>query len=138
MKLLFFLIFILGGSSSLAAELGPTDRDAIRTAIEGQIEAFKRDDGAAAFAYASPRIQAIFGTPETFMGMVRKDYEAVYRPKLVSFRALETIEGNLIQPVLVVGSSGVPVTALYIMERQMDGSWRIGGCVIVPEPDKGT
>jgi hypothetical protein len=136
MKLLFLLVFLLG-SSALAAEIGAPDQDAIRTAIEGQIDAFKRDDGVAAFAYASPRIQAIFKTPETFMGMVRKDYEAVYRPKLVSFRDLETIEGKLIQPVLVVGPSGVPVTALYIMERQSDGSWRIGGCVIVPEPDKG-
>jgi hypothetical protein len=123
--------------SVAAAELGAADHQAIRTAIEGQMEAFKRDDGAAAFAYASPRIQAIFKDPETFLSMVRKDYEPVYRPRVVSFRDIESIEGNLVQPVLVMGPSGVPVTALYIMERQDDGTWRIGGCVIVAEPDKG-
>jgi hypothetical protein len=136
-KLLSVLALILGIGFAAAADLDPVDQEAIRTAIEGQMEAFKRDDGAAAFAYASPRIQAIFKDPETFLGMVREDYEPVYRPKVVSFRDLETIEGNLIQPVLVVGPSGVPVTALYIMERQQDGEWRIGGCILVPEPDKG-
>jgi hypothetical protein len=136
-KLLSVLTLILGIGFAAAADLGPVDQEAIRTAIEGQMEAFKRDDGAAAFAYASPRIQAIFKDPETFLGMVREDYEPVYRSKVVSFRDLETIEGNLIQPVLVVGPSGVPVTALYIMERQQDGEWRIGGCILVPEPDKG-
>jgi len=136
-KLLLLLVLIFALGPTQADELRPADQQAIRTAVEGQLDAFKRDDGVAAFAYASPRIQAIFKDPETFMGMVRKDYEAVYRPKLVSFRDLESIEGNLIQPVLVVGPSGVPVTALYIMERQTDGAWRIGGCILVPEPDKG-
>jgi hypothetical protein len=70
--------------------------------------------------------------------MVRADYQAVYRPRLVSFRDIETIEGNLVQPVLVIGPSGVPVTALYIVERQPEGAWRIGGCILVSEPDKGT
>jgi hypothetical protein len=136
-KLLIGLALMIGFGLATAAELGTSDQQAIRTAIEGQIEAFKRDDGDAAFSYASPRIQAIFKDPETFLGMVRKDYAPVYRPRLVSFRDLETIAGNLIQPVLVVGPSGVPVTALYIMERQKDGAWRIGGCVLVAEPDKG-
>jgi hypothetical protein len=136
-KLLLVLALMASFGAAAAVELGPSDQEAIRTAIEGQMDAFKRDDGVAAFAYASPRIQAIFKNPETFMVMVRKDYEAVYRPSLVSFRDLESIEGNLVQPVLVMGPSGVPVTALYVMERQEDGAWRIGGCIIVPEPGTG-
>jgi hypothetical protein len=135
-RLLFlFAIFMISGTAA-AADIRPTDRAAIRTAIEGQIRAFRHDDGAAAFAYASPRIRAIFKDPETFMRMVREQYQPVYRPKAVTFRDIETIEGNLVQPVLVVGPSGVPVTALYIMEQQKDGSWRIGGCVLVDEPAK--
>lgn len=113
------------------------DRAAIHRVIQDQMEAFQRDDGAAAFAFAAPRIKSIFRDPDTFMNMVRDTYAPVYRPAHVSFRDLERIDGKLIQPVLVIGPSGVPVTALYIMERMDDGVWRIGGVVLVAEPDKG-
>lgn len=136
-NLLAILIFCLAVGPAAAIDIAAVDRAAIRTAVEGQMTAFRRDDGAAAFAYASPRIRAIFKDPDTFMRMVRKDYQPVYRPKAVSFRDPETIEGSLVQPVQVVGPNGVPITALYIMERQGDGSWRIGGCVLVAEPAKG-
>ena len=136
-KLLATLLFYLAVGPTMAAELPAADRAAIRHAVEGQMSAFRRDDGAAAFAYASPRIRAIFKDPDSFMRMVRQDYQPVYRPKAVSFRDPETIEGNLVQPVEVIGPNGVPVTALYIMERQDDGSWRIGGCVLAAEPAKG-
>jgi len=136
-KLLAALMFVVACGAAQAAELDTSDKAAIRTAIESQIDAFKRDDGKAAFAYASPRIKSIFKDPDTFMNMVRKDYRPVYRPKAVSFRDLEIIEGNLVQPVMVVGPTGVPVTALYIMERQDDGTWLIGGCALTEEPGKG-
>jgi hypothetical protein len=32
--------------------------------------------------------------------------------------------------VLLVGPDGKPVMALYAMERQPDGSWRIDGCML--------
>jgi hypothetical protein len=37
----------------------------------------------------------------------------------------------------VIGPDGVPATALYIMERDAAGEWRIGGCVIADEPEAG-
>ena len=132
------LILLVAAFGASAGEISAKDEAAIRTVIEAQIDAFKRDDGPAAFGFAAPRLKTIFRDPDTFMRMVRDDYAAVYRPKVVSFRDLANIEGNLVQPVLVVGPSNVPMTALYIMERQDDGTWRIGGCVLVPEPDKGT
>jgi hypothetical protein len=136
--LLIAAVLVLAVSAAAAQRPSDKDLGAIRAVIEAQIEAFKRDDGEAAFRLASPRIKTIFKDPDTFMRMVRADYQAVYRPRLVSFRDLETIEGKLVQPVLVIGPSGVPQMALYIMERQPDGAWRIGGCVIIAEPDKGT
>ncbi|MBM3488418.1 MAG: DUF4864 domain-containing protein [Alphaproteobacteria bacterium] len=111
---------------------------AIKTLIQRQIEAFLRDDAEGAFSLASPRIRGIFGTADNFLAMVRSGYGAVYRTRHLSFRDLVVISGNLIQPVVVIGPDGVSVTALYIIERQTDGSWRIGGCVLVPEPDETT
>ena len=136
--LLVGLAVASAASASVAEYLLDTrDVAAIRTVIQRQIEAFKRDDGAAAFALAAPRIKTIFRDPDTFMRMVRSDYASVYRPRLIRFRDVEKIEGKLVQPVLVIGPSGVPETALYMMERMDDGTWRIGGVVMVDEPDKG-
>ena len=53
------------------------------------------------------------------------------------FGELTRIEGKLVQPVQIVGPDGIPVTALYIMERQPDGSWKIGECVLTRGPGKG-
>jgi Domain of unknown function (DUF4864) len=123
---------------AVPAELEPPDLAAIHGVILAQQAAFKRDDGDAAFAFAAPRLHKIFRTPAAFMAMVRRDYSPVYRPRVFSFRPFAWIEGRPVQPVLVVGPSGVPITALYLMERQADGLWLIAGVVLVPEPDKAT
>lgn len=60
-------------------ELTAADRTAIRTVIERQLAAFRREDATAAFAFASPEIQAKYGTPEYFMTIVKTFYEPVYR-----------------------------------------------------------
>jgi hypothetical protein len=135
---LFLLLPALPDGAASAGDGAPTaaDGQAIRQVIEGQIAAFRREDGAAAFAYASPGIQSRFGDVETFMDMVRTGYAPVYHPREVEFRRLQVHDGLPIQEVLVVGPDGQPVTALYFMERQPDGSWRISGCTLVKAPDE--
>jgi hypothetical protein len=121
---------ILGVALPAAAQLSPSDQTAIREAIEGQVEAFRRDDGAAAFGFASPNIQNMFGSSETFMDMVRQGYRPVYRPQVFEFREIVTLHGMPTQKVHVVGPDGRPVTAFYPMAQQPDGSWRIEGCYL--------
>src|SRR5689334_7039982 len=106
------------------------DDAAIRGVIADQIAAFGRDDAEAAFGFAAPAIQAKFITPEIFLDMVRTGYAPVYRPREERFGALEQIDGRWVQRVLVVGPDGQPVTALYIMEQQSAGSWRIDGRIL--------
>ena len=105
-------------------------RAAIVKVIQGQLDAFRRDDGKAAFSYASPDIQAIFGTPENFMKMVRKGYAPVYRPKLVIFLDLVQIRGIIIQRVHLVGPGNRPWIAHYPMIQMPGGEWRTGGCFL--------
>lgn len=131
-------VFLLMGAMWAAPPAGAgalegvaeTDRGQIRTVIESQLAAFRRDDGAAAFGFAAPTIQAMFGTPENFMSMVRTGYAPVYRPREVEFRDLVDLEGRLTQRVVLVGPDGDVVVAHYFMQRQADGSWRIAGCVL--------
>ena len=135
-RVLAVLLLICPAALARAEPIEAGDRAAIRAVIENQIAAFRRDDAEAAFGYAAPSIQAMFGTPENFIRMVRQDYQAVYRPREVEFRELEMRHGIPTQRVLVVGPDGTPKLALYPMQRQPDGAWRIAGCTLVPAPDE--
>ncbi|MGH6944014.1 MAG: DUF4864 domain-containing protein [Geminicoccaceae bacterium] len=121
-----------------AAQLGDADRAAIRAAIAAQLAAFAADDGTTAFGYASPSIQRQFGSPASFMEMVRTGYMPVYRPREVSFGNLIELRGRPTQLVLLVGPDLSVVTAYYLMERQRDGTWRIDGCILGRAPDRAT
>lgn len=131
---------MLGPRDARADEppVGSADQAAIRQVIEDQIAAFRRDDGDAAFGYASPQIRRQFGSAERFMEIVRDAYQPVYRPSSVDFGATEEVDGAPVQHVLVVAPDGVVVDALYFMVQQPDGSWRINGCVLTRSEQKTT
>lgn len=131
------LLTLLGSWDASARQPAPVGADgqaAIRAVIAAQIEAFRRDDAATAFGFAAPSIQALFGTPDVFIDMVRRGYQPVYRPAQVGFGELVVLDGQLTQLVRLVGPDGSPVLALYSMEQQPDGRWRIGGCVLTRDP----
>lgn len=129
-RLLAFLLALALAWPAAAQELSDSDRAAIRDVISQQLEAFRRDDGNAAFSFASPDVQRLFGTAQTFMDMVRKGYRPVYRPRVFDFGNIVEMNGQPTQRVHVVGPDGRRVNALYPMTRLPDGSWRIDGCFL--------
>ena len=108
--------------------LPAADARAVREVIEAQLDAFRRDDAPRAFSYASVGIRESFGTPEVFLEMVRTSYAVVYRPQSVQFDPPVVVEGNVLQPVRMTDAEGRAWLALYPMQRQPDGGWRIDGC----------
>jgi hypothetical protein len=96
--------------------------------------AFKIDDWAAAFAYATPSIQTKFQNPQVFSQMVTQAYQPVYRPRGVEFRELKPSEFGPTQEVYVIGPDGFSYLAYYTMEKQPDGTWRINGCYLMRAP----
>jgi ketosteroid isomerase-like protein len=120
-----------------AAAVSPADRAAIETVISGQIAAFGRDDAAAAYRFAAPNIHALFPTPEIFMRMVQSGYAPVYRPQAVRFAEVVVEAGEVVQRVLLRGPDGRAHLALYTMERQADGTWKIAAVVLVTLPETG-
>jgi Domain of unknown function (DUF4864) len=121
------LVLTLQPASSAAQS---TRNAAIETVINRQLDAFNRDDTATAFSQASPMIQDMFGQAERFSGMVQSGYPQIYRSRAATFLKLETIDGRLLQSVLIEGLDGTFVSALYEMV-EVDGAWRINGCTLV-------
>lgn len=107
----------------------------IRTIIEQQIKAFARDDGEAAFAFASPELRAQFIVAPHFMAMVRENYRPVYRARKIDFegpaRAIQDMPEMRMQNVHLVDDRGAGHKARYTMQKQPDGSWRIAGCLLL-------
>lgn len=137
-RTLLAALLTLAAGSTAAAGVSKADVKKIRALIEGQLAAFARDDAERAFSYAAPGIRQMFGTPERFLEMVRKGYPVVYRPASVSFLAPEGHDGSVIQAVEMTDGDGGVWVALYTLERQRDGSWRIGGCELQPVRGQGT
>jgi hypothetical protein len=139
LRILAVLVVLLGSVPARAQSggSGPADAAAIRDVIARQLEAFRHDDAAGAFAFASPGIQAKFGTPEQFMAMVQNGYRPVYRPRDSRFGKLVMDREGPVQHVFLVGPDGRQVLALYSMEREANGSWRISGCVLVTTAAEG-
>ncbi len=135
----FALAILVAVSGASPADAKPLERDPeIIRVIQAQMAAFKVDDGERAFSYATPDIQRMFGTAERFMRMVRQGYQAVYRPRSVTFLGLEAGPDaeTVSQRVLVTGPDGNPQMAIYVMEQQADGAWLIDGCFLVDVPDE--
>ena len=99
---------------------------ALRETITRQLDAMKRGDAPAAFAIASPAIQAMFGDAGNFMSMVERGYPQIHRARSHRFLKLDAAEGKLIQRVLIESDIGLAV-ARYEMVV-IDGAWRINGC----------
>lgn len=125
---LLALLFVGIPFPGSAAEISTTDAAAIRAVVEQQLDAFARDDARRAFGLATSGIRARFGNAEAFMAMVRAEYPVVYRPRRVDFENPVVIEGEIMQPVRMIDAEGAAWIALYPMQRQSNGVWRINGC----------
>lgn len=111
--------------------------DSIRTVIENQLAAFKRNDLATAFGFASPAIQRKFGDPQTFGQMVRSGYPMVWRPARHEMLKLVETELGPVQVVLFEDAYGRLHEAGYLMQ-EVDGIWRINGVHLREVPGVGT
>lgn len=104
----------------------------IRRVIAEQRDALVGNDGPRAFSYAAPGIRQHFGDVATFMRMVRQSYSALIDARYVEFLEGAVIGGDVVQPLRLVMNDGIVWVAIYGMQRQRDGSWRIASCVIAP------
>ncbi|GLS38048.1 DUF4864 domain-containing protein [Mesorhizobium tianshanense] len=124
-----FAIAIVPFILASPAFAGDAEVKAAQATIDSQLKAFIADDGAAAYSYAAPNVKQIFPTVDTFMNMVTNGYPPVRKPRTYAFgKVQEMSPTSIIQQVLIVGPDGKDYEAVYTLEQQPDGSFRITGC----------
>lgn len=112
------------------------DWAAIRQVITAQRDALVAGEGERAFGFATPALQRQYGNADAFMQMVRNGYRALVAARYTEFLDGAVIGGDTIQPLRLVLPDGTVLVALYTMERQRDGQWRIAGCIVAPSTVK--
>jgi hypothetical protein len=119
-------------SAGAQAALPAAEWPAIKQVIDTQLRALRSGDAVKAFSFAAPAIREQFGTAENFLYQVRLGYAALLVARRTEFLVGTVIDGNVIQPVRLIGADDTVRVALYTLEKQGDGSWKITGCVLAP------
>jgi hypothetical protein len=99
--------------------------------IRAQEQAFGRDDAAAAYSHAAPEIRQLFPQADIFLQMVQQAYPPVYRHRRFEFGEARAAQGRIAQRVHIIDADGEAWEALYTLEQQPDGSWKITGCSLL-------
>jgi hypothetical protein len=120
------------GAAAAAPALSGTEWPAIRQVITAQRAAILAGDAEKAFAYASPGIQQQFGDAATFLAMVDTAFSVLESARYVEFLEGAVIDGIVVQPLRLIDADNTVRVALYTMERQPNGEWRISSCRIAP------
>jgi hypothetical protein len=128
MRRIVLALALLPALFAAAAFAGDADVRAAQTTIDAQLKAFRSGDNDAAYSYAAPNVKQIFPTLDVFMSMVANGYAPVQKPQRYSFGKSEAMGPNKIaQQVFIVGPDGKDYEALYTLELQPDGMYRITG-----------
>ena len=127
-------ILVLAAAIAVIGAIGAQAQDNdIRNTISRQFEAFKVDDFATAFTFASPTLQQFFQSPENFGRMVTQGYPMVWRPADVTYLELREEDGTFWQRVQITDTDRRTHYLEYRMIETPEG-WRISGVQILDAP----
>jgi hypothetical protein len=126
------LLLALGVATAAAEPVDPAEQAALRAVVSQQIDAFNREDGAAAIAFAAPAIKDKFTDATTFLDMVHKGYAPLLHARSVDFGTVTETSAGPAQAVAIVAADGMLWRGLYTFEK-VDGAWRISGCVLAQD-----
>jgi hypothetical protein len=126
---------LLPGTTSALAQALDADAQAAGRVVMQQLEAFRHDDFATAYTFASVNVRQMFDRAG-FEQMVRGGYPEI------AHSASATIDGSrrgdageIYLFIRVVGDSGRAIEAVYELVSE-GGGWRINGVVTRPDPSE--
>lgn len=138
MKRWFFaMLFLLAGlalplsSASAAEQVSEEDRRAIRAVVQSQLEALAVDDAEGAFALATADTRNRLRNSDTFLQIIKQRFTPIYRHQMAIFSVPEVIAGRMVQIVRLTDKESAVWLAIYQMQKEADGTWKIDGCRLI-------
>jgi hypothetical protein len=118
-------------SGATAEEVSAADARAIHAVIQAQLDAFATDDAGRAFDLTTTSAREQLGNADDFLQLIKTEYPAIYRHRRALFSAAEKVAGQTFQIVRLTDGDNVVWLAIYQLQREADGSWKIDGCTLV-------
>ena len=130
MKLCFNLVFLFFIFINLHADQANKEDFVItKKIISQQLEAFKVNDASKAYSFAAPFIKMRFEDPESFMSMVKDNYEPISNAKDFYFLKFKINNGNIYHQLQVISKSNQSYMATYSLIF-IEDEWKISGCAL--------
>lgn len=106
-------------------------KEQIHAVVGGQLEAFRKNDFAAAYTFAAAQFRAQFSLPD-FEKMVRTGYPAIAGNQDAVYGLTLDDGEKAVVNVRVIGEDKKSVSYQYLLQREGE-DWRIGGVVALGE-----
>lgn len=133
-RILVALLASLAPVVAAGAAWGQLDLKAAAETVLAQLDAFRRDDYDAAYAFASESIHQIFDRAG-FERMVRTGYPEIARSRSAAVEhAAIAPDGHAYLILKISGTNGGRIEAIYDMIWE-NGRWKITGVVSRPAAD---
>jgi hypothetical protein len=112
-----------------------TDRDvlAIRRLVRDQLAAFRAGDSPRAFEMCTEAIRSTFAEAGELMSTIESNYPALVAPRQLHFGDFLITPDGLAVLLFLVGEDLITREALYLVQRDEVGSWRVNGCMMTEE-----
>lgn len=126
-----FLALVLGLAANAAAAQEDFDINAAREislVVQSQLDAFSEDDAERAFSLATEATQNLAGTPGEFMRVIKQQFTPIYRHRAALFSKPEIIGKHALQVVQLTDHDNFVWIAIYQVEREGNGAWKVDGC----------
>ncbi len=126
--LVFVLAFGLAGAHALAQETVASTAQAVTQVVQSQLSAFAEGDAEKAFSLATAATQSLAGTPGELMRVIKHRFAPIYRHRQALFSEPEIIGTHGLQVVQLIDHDNLVWIAIYQVEHEADGTWKVDGC----------
>lgn len=133
----FAMLILLSGlalplsSAAAVNEVSQEDQLAIKTVVASQLAALADDNADAAFALATADTRSRLRNSDIFLQIIKQQFTPIYRHQRALFSPPEVIAGRMVQIVRLTDSESSVWLAIYQMQKESDGQWKIAGCRLI-------
>jgi hypothetical protein len=133
-RLLVALILVLAPFAAAPCARAQLDLKAAADTVLAQLDAFRRDDYDAAYAFASETIRQVFDRA-AFERMVKTGYPEIARSRSAAVeQAAVASNGHAYLILKIRGTNGTHIEAIYDLVWETD-RWKITGVVARPDDE---